>query len=321
MPIKGPLYDRFLVKIVFLGTSAAVPTAQRSFPCICIQRDGEILMFDAGEGSQMTYRAAGLGWNKKMSIFVSHLHGDHCLGLLGMIQTMSLQDRDKRLFIYGPLGTEEFVRSNMRMLGTTPRFEVAVQDVTEGIICNTNSYAVHGCAAKHSIPTLSYLFKEHAKAGRFNVQRAHELGVPEGALWGQLQRGNSVCVSGVQVTPGQVLGPSRPGISIGYSGDSRPSPELEEFFTRCNYLIFDSTFTTDMIQRAIVTGHSTSAQAATLAKNAQVQNLILTHFSARYQDADIHLKEARRIHDSVIAAQDMLVIDVYKDGSCDTSSV
>lgn len=267
-------------------------------------------MFDAGEGSQMAYHTAGLGWNKKMSIFVSHLHGDHCLGLLGMMQTMSLQGRGERLSIYGPMGTKEFIQENMRMLGTVPRFEVVIQDVTEGVICETDSYTIHACAAKHTIPTFSYLFKERDKAGRFDVQKAHELGIPEGALWGDLQKGNNVSVSGGQVTPEQVLGPPRPGISIGYSGDSRPSPELECFFIKCDYLIFDSTFANDMAQRAMITGHSTSAEAATLAKNTKVKNLILTHFSARYKDVDTHLKEARCIHDSVIAAQDMLVIDM-----------
>lgn len=298
------------MKIVFLGTSAAVPTEQRASPSVCIQRDGEILMFDAGEGSQISYRTAGLGWNKRMSIFVSHLHGDHCLGLLGMIQTMSLQDRDKRLSIYGPPGMEEFVQENMRMLGTVPRFEVVVEDITEGEICKTTSYAVHACAATHSIRTLSYLFKERDKAGRFDTQKAHKLGVPEGVLWGELQKGNSISIQGGQVTPEQVLGPSRPGMMIGYSGDTRPSPVLRRFFTGCDYLIFDSTFASDMAQRAIKTGHSTSEEAATLAKDAKVKNLILTHFSTRYKDVDTHLKEARRIHDSVIAAQDLLVIDV-----------
>lgn len=299
-----------LMKIIFLGTSAAIPTLERSHASVCVQREGEILMFDAGEGSQLAFRKAGLGWNKKMSIFVSHLHGDHCLGLFGIIQTMSLQDRSEKLAIYGPPGTEDFVQKNLLMLGTVPPFEVTVQDIGEGMVRTTKSYTVYACPAKHSISAFSYLFCEHDKAGRFDTQKAHALNIPRGPLWGELQNGNSVYVDGKQIVPKQVLGPSRSGKIIGYSGDSRPSRKLERFFTGCDYLIFDATFTSDMANRAKDTGHSTSVEAATLAKNAQVKNLILTHFSTRYKDTKTHLKEARHIHGSVTAAQDLLVIDV-----------
>ena len=310
MLIKGGRLDEYSVRIVFLGTSAAIPTAKRGLACVCVQSGGEILMFDAGEGAQMAFGRAGLGWNKKMSVFVSHLHGDHCLGLLGIIQTMSLQRRTQKVRVYGPPGTTEFIETNMRMLGTAPPFEVVTAEITGGPVCGGEGYAVRACASEHTVRSYAYLLEENGRPGRFDPAKARMLGVPEGPLWGSLQGGRSVRVGDAVVEPGQVLGPRRPGRKIGYSGDSRPAGRLERFFAGCDYLIFDSTFGSDQGGRARKTGHSTAAEAATLAKDAGVKNLILTHFSARYQSEAVLEEEAGRIHGSVVAAHDGMVVDV-----------
>lgn len=295
---------------MFLGTAAAVPTKERGLSCMCIEREGEVLMFDAGEGTQMAFSKAALGWNRKMTIFITHMHGDHCLGLPGLIQTMSLQNRSRPIRIYGPPGISDFIESNTRLLNFKPPFVVEMHEVTEGVILETGGYLVRSCGADHTIPAYSYLLEERERPGRFHPERAQELGVPEGRLWGLLQKGRDVEVDGRVVSPEQVLGEGRPGIRIGYSGDTRPTNRLETFFAGCDYLVFDSTFTEDMRERADATRHSTAGGAATLAKNGGVRNLVLTHFSARYGDDTVPLAEARRIHGSVIAAKDLMSVEV-----------
>jgi len=271
------------MKLVFLGTSAAQPTSERALSCICLEKDGEILMFDAGEGTQISYIKSGLGWNKKMKIFVTHLHGDHCIGILGLLQTMTLQKRTEPIEIYGPDGIEEFIAANIKILKFGLSFPVMITAV---------------------------MFQEKEKPGRFFPEKAKELGVPEGELWNKLQSGQEVQVGDKIVKSSDVLGEKRPGKRIGISGDTRPTKKLEEFFKNCDYLSFDSTFSHELLDKAKETRHSTAIEAAQLAKNANVTNLILTHFSARYNDESILLDESKTKHSSVIAAKDLMEIEI-----------
>ncbi|MHA7646294.1 ribonuclease Z [Nitrosopumilus sp. S4] len=298
------------MKLVFLGTSAAQPTENRGLSCICLERDGEILMFDAGEAAQISYMKSGLGWNKKMTIFVTHLHGDHCVGILGLLQTMSMQKRTEKLEIFGPHGIEEFIAANIKVLNFGLTFPVLINIIKEGKILENSKYSMYVCKANHSVTAFSYLFVEKDKPGRFNVEKAKELGIPEGELWNKLQSGESIIIEGKEILSQEVLGEKRPGKKIGISGDTMPTKELEEFFSKCDYLVFDSTFLDEEKQKAQDTSHSTAKQAATLAKNANVKNLILTHFSARYKDEVGHLQEAQEIHNSVVTAKDLLELEI-----------
>ena len=298
------------MKLVYLGTSAAAPTPERSLTCICLVRENEVLMFDAGEGAQVAYLKAGLPWNKKMKIFVTHLHGDHCLGILGLLQTMSMQKRTESLEIYGPAGIEEFITANIKVLNFGLPFPVFITIVEEGDVVNEKKYRISCCEAQHGIPAFSYCFEENEKSGVFYPEKAKELGIPEGKMWQELQNGYSVEVNGVKIDSSQVTGDKRPGKKIGISGDTRPTEKLQNFFTNSDYLSFDCTFSFDLKDRAIETNHGTAKEAAELAKNANVKNLILTHFSARYSDESVLLDEAKQIHESVIAAKDLLEIEI-----------
>ena len=298
------------MKLVFLGTSAAQPTERRGLSCICLENDGEILMFDAGEASQISYMKSGLGWNKKMKLFVTHLHGDHCVGILGLLQTMSMQNRTESLEIFGPKGIDEFLAANIKILNFGLPFSILITIVNEGTIYENNKFLIHAAKANHSITAFSYLFEEKDKPGRFNVEKAKELGIPEGELWNKLQNGIDVINNQKIIKPEQVLGKKRPGKRIGISGDTMPTKELEEFFNECDYLVFDSTFLDEEKQKAQDTCHSTAKQAAELAKKANVKNLILTHFSARYKDEIGHKTEAEQIHNSVITAKDLLEVEI-----------
>ena len=296
------------MKLVFLGTSAAQPTEKRGLSCICLEKEGEILMFDAGESAQISYMKSGLGWNKKMKLFVTHLHGDHCVGILGLLQTMSMQNRTEPLEIFGPKGIDEFLAANIKILNFGLPFSILITIVNEGTIYENKKFLIHAAKANHSITAFSYLFEEKDKPGRFNVEKAKELGIPEGELWNKLQNGIDVINNEKIIKPEQVLGKKRPGKKIGISGDTMPTKELEEFFNECDYLVFDSTFLDEEKQKAQDTCHSTAKQAAELAKKANVKNLILTHFSARYKDEIGHKTEAEQIHNSVITAKDLLEV-------------
>ena len=298
------------MKLIFLGTSAAQPTENRGLSCICLEREGEIIMFDAGEATQISYMKSGLGWNKKMKMFVTHLHGDHCVGILGLLQTMSMQNRIETLEIFGPSGIEEFIAVNIKILNFGLSFPVLINIIKEGKIFENKKFSIYACKANHSVTAFSYLFEEKDKPGRFDVKKAKELDIPEGELWNKLQNGNEIKINEKIIKPEQVLGEKRPGKKIGISGDTMPTVELEEFFEECDYLVFDSTFLNDEKQKALDTCHSTAKQAAILGKNAKVKNLILTHFSARYKDEIGHLNEAQEIHNSVITAKDLLEIEI-----------
>jgi ribonuclease Z len=267
-------------------------------------------MFDAGEGAQISYLKSGLGWNKKMKIFVTHLHGDHCIGILGLLQTMTLQNRTQPIEIYGPDGIEEFIASNIKVLNFGLSFPVMITSIREETVVDEKSYIIRACEADHSITSYSYLFEEKDKPGKFFPEKAKKIGIPEGELWHKLQLGKEVQVGNRIVKSSEVLGEKRSGKKIGISGDTRPTKKLEEFFRDCDYLSFDSTFLSELQEKAMETHHSTAKEAALLAKNANVSNLILTHFSARYNDESVLLEEAKKIHSSVIAAKDLLEIEI-----------
>ena len=298
------------MKLVFLGTSAAQPTAERGMTCICLVLDREILMFDAGEGAQIAFQKSKLGWNKKIRIFVTHLHGDHCVGILGLLQTMSLQNRTESVDIYGPTGIEEFIAANLKILNFGLTFPVRITRIKEGLVFEDSSYNIHVCEAEHSIPAYSYLFTEKDKPGKFYPQKAKELGIPEGKLWHELQNDTEIKIGDKTIKPSDVMGEKRKGKKIGISGDTRPTQKLEEFFQDCDYITFDSTYSDTLRNKAKENFHSTAKEAAELAKRARVSNLILTHFSARYEDTEELVNEAKTIHDSVIAAKDLLEINI-----------
>ena len=300
------------MKLVFLGTSGAMPTTDRGLTCICLVKDNEILMFDAGEGAQISYLKSGLPWNKKMKIFVTHLHGDHCIGILGLLQTMNLQNRTESVEIFGPDGIDEFIAANIKILNFGLSFPVLISRVNEGLIVDEKDYSVFANDANHGIPAFSFRFDEKDRPGKFFPENAKALEIPEGELWRELQMGNSIEIDGKEIFSSQVTGKRRPGRKIGVSGDTRPTDELVEFFKNCDYLSFDSTFADELKDKAVEANHSTAKEAAELAEKANVSTLILTHFSARYNYESVLLEEAKKIHDNTIAAKDLLEVNILK---------
>ena len=289
-----------------------MPTKNRALPSIVVQREGEILMFDCGEGTQRQMIRTGIGFNRKMKVFITHMHGDHVLGLPGMIQTMSFFGRERTLQIYGPAGIKAFIEAVISTVRFWLSFPIEIHEVSlEGPICREEKYEVHAVWAVHSTPSLAYALIEKPRPGRFHPERATALGVPRGPLWGMLQRGIEVNLSnGRVIKPEDVLGPPRPGRKIVYTGDTRPTEKIIRLAENADLLIHDATFSDEMAERAKEDGHSTSSEAAEVALKANVKLLVLTHISARYSDPEILLDQAKRIFPNVYIPRDLEKLEI-----------
>lgn len=199
------------LRIVFLGTGGSVPTPKRGLPAILIQRGNEQLMFDCGEGAQRQIIKAKTGFHKKTKIFITHMHGDHVLGLPGLLQTMAMLDREKKVEIYGPPGITGFLECLRETVQFALTFPVEIYEIEKaGVVCDEKEYLIRASWANHVIPSLAYAFEEKARPGRFYPQKAKSLGVPEGPLWSRLQQGQKVKLKdGRVVEPEQVVGSLR----------------------------------------------------------------------------------------------------------------
>lgn len=301
------------LKIQFLGTSSAVPTKERGLSCAAIHFENELIFFDCGEGAQRAAMAAGVGLNRDCSIFITHMHGDHVVGLLGLMQTMAMNRREKPLRIFGPRGIVDFIVLNQRILGFGLTYDAYAKTVRQGVAFDSKEsrYRVLTQKSEHSRLSYAYLFEEKTRPGRFDTKKAIALGIPEGPLWGRLQHGESVKSDRRKtVLPSQVLGKPRKGKRIGISGDTRPSDSLARFFRGCDLIVFDSTYGDEHKELAKENMHSTSREAATLAKKAGAKLLILTHFSARYRNVSQLVKQAREIFPNTLAASDQMTYDL-----------
>jgi ribonuclease Z len=300
------------LKVIFLGTAASIPTVKRALPSVVVKRKNEVLMFDCGEGVQRQMIRASVGFHRKMKIFITHMHGDHVLGLPGLLQTMSLLDRQQKLDVYGPVGIKAFVEAIERTVQFVLTFPVAIHEVREeGIVCEEKEYQVKAAQTDHMIPSLAYALLEKPRPGRFNPKKAKALGVPEGPLWSQLQHGKNVKTpTGRTVKPEQVVGSPRPGRKIVYSGDTRPTKSLLKLAENADLLIHEATFEDELLDKAKEDGHSTPSQAAQTAKKAQAKRLILTHVSSRYKSAQLLLEQAKKVFPNSAVAEDFVELEL-----------
>ena len=302
------------LEVVFLGTSSATPTKGRNLPAVAIRREGEVVLMDCGEGTQRSFVEYGLGINREMVILITHLHGDHVNGLLGLLQTMNMSQRGRKLTLVGPKGLFEWIKVSMKMLHIGLSFDLQFVAAMPGVVLRRDAYRIRCARANHSIEAWSFVFEEAPRPGPFDSKKAVALGVPEGKKWSALQHGRRVVVGGKKIRPAEVLGPRRPGRSVGYSGDTRPSASLARFFSGVDLLIFDSTFAARDAEKAVDRRHSTSVEAAELAKKARAKRLALTHFSARYRNVSSLVREAREIFLETFAASDGMSVEVPAKG-------
>ena len=299
------------LRVVFLGTSAATPTDARGLSSIAVARGNEILLFDAGEGMQRNFVRSSLRMNSKMKVFITHMHADHSLGILGLLQTLSLNGRTLPIDIYGEPRLAEFIKFSINQIGFGLSFDINLHNIeAEGLLVRENDYEVTCCEADHHVIAYSFCLTELERPGVFNVKRAAQFGIPEGNLFKQLQSGKDINIKGSIVRSTDVVGPRRPGRKIGISGDTRPTEKLCKFFENCDLLVFESTYSNELRHKAIENYHATATEAATLARQSGVRKLVLTHFSTRYRQSNQLLAEARLIHEDVDEASDLKIIDL-----------
>ncbi len=297
------------MEITFLGTSSAVHSYTRSHASIALKAFGEILLFDCGEGTQRQLIYAKISPMKISKIFITHYHGDHILGIPGLLQSMNFRGRENKLYIYGPKGLEN-LRQAISNLGF-PNFDFPIEwvEIDSGTIIENEEYVIKAQRVKHNTPTLAYSVEE-LKRPRFLRQKAIDLGVPVGPDFGKLHKGIPVEIDGKIIQPEQVLGPPRKGNKITYSGDTRPCEELIEFAKDSTLLIHESTYKVEDKDKADEHVHSTSVDAAKTALYSNSKELILTHISARYTDVSDLLEEAKEIFENTKIAEDLMKVEL-----------
>ena len=302
------------MEIVFLGTSGSWPTPKRNAPAMAVKRGPEVILFDCGEGTQRQFMLSKLSFMQVTKVFITHFHGDHFLGLPGLIQSMNMYDRDRPIHIFGPAGMKQLAHTLVTLGYFTPGFAIGVTEMADGSSIDFGEYAVSAIDAQHAVPALSYCLEEKMRPGRFDKPKALELGIPVGPLFGKLQDGQTVTFGGKTFTPDMVMGPPRKGRKLVYTGDTLAHPKLAEFARDCDVLVHDATADSTMEEKANKYGHSTAKQAATLAKECGARVLFLTHFSPRYEDPAPLLAEAKAVFENSMLADDFLEHNVpYTD--------
>jgi len=287
-----------------------MPTKARNLPSVVVRRENEVIMFDCGEGTQKQMVLSKIGFNKKMKIFITHMHGDHVLGLPGMFQSMSLLGRSKELDVYGPQGVRDFVESVNRTVQFQLVFPLRIHEVGPSTLLNEPYYEIKAVRANHVVPCLCFGLVEKPKPGRFNLKKAQTLGVPKGPLWKKLQLGQDVKIGSRIVRSSDVVGSPRPGAKLVYAVDTRPCSAVRRLAANADLLIHDGSFDDSMRDKAKEYGHSTASEAANLARQAQVKQLALMHISAMYNNPSVLLRQARKIHRKTVIASDLMVIEV-----------
>ena len=288
----------------------------RNVAGLAVQREGETILFDCGEGTQRQMMRYGVGFIFR-EIFFTHYHADHMLGVTGLLRTMGLQDRTAPVTLYGPKGAQRVLGAAITLGIERNKFPVEILEVKPGDRLARDEYDIVVFETEHRADTVGYALVEHTRLGRFNPERARELGIPEGPLWGGLHQGETITLpDGRTVGPSDLVGAPRRGRALVYSGDTRPHLAVIEAARGADLLVHEATFGGDEQERARETGHSTAAEAARVAVEAGVRRLVLTHISSRYnRDAAELLAEARAVFPETIIARDGMTVDVpYSDG-------
>ncbi len=306
-----------MLSLTFLGTSAARPTVERNVSGLALVREGETLLFECGEGTQRQMMRYGVGFALS-EIFFTHFHADHFLGVIGLLRTLGLQGREEPIRLYGPKGAKKLLESAIKLGVERVPFGVEIHEVRaggtagEGGRGKREGYDIQVFATEHGGGSVGYAIVEAQRLGRFDPAKAQALGVPEGPLWGKLQRSETVTLAdGRTVGPEGIVGAPRPGRKVVITGDTRPCASVVDAATGADLLVHEATFGEEEKERAKETGHSTAREAAQVALAAGVKKLVLSHVSARYSlNADELVKEARAVFPETVVAKDGMTIEV-----------
>ncbi len=285
------------MRIITLGTSAGRPTPERSASCVALEFDGESFLFDCGEGTQLKIIHSPLRWGNLKAIFITHLHGDHINGLPGLLGTLSSTEREAPLKIFGPRGIRQYIAILKELRTMWIGFPLEITEVNApGVILDSGKYQVETAKLDHIIECWGYVFREKDRPGHFDEQKAKKMNVPFGPIRADLVAGKNIILGdGTVIRPEELIGPKRPGRSVAYCLDTKPCEGDLILAKEVDLLIHEATFD-DTLRKEIETwGHSTAAQAAEVATQSKVKQLLLTHISPRYPNAKILLQEARNL--------------------------
>lgn len=319
LDINRQVAGKDFVQVTFLGTSGGVPTRRRNVTGIAVRlpQRGEWWLMDCGEATQHQLLRTDLSFSQLTRIFITHLHGDHIYGLPGLLATGRLAGNAPATHIYAPAGLEDYLRACWRMNeGNSDDFPVQIHALKPGEIFSDNEYTVTCCAVEHRIPAYAFLIAERDKPGRFKAEEAARLGVPFGPLYGRLKAGESLTLADGTIVDGKTLTDEpEPGRRLAFSGDTRFCPQMIELARDADLLIHEATFSIYDEILARRSSHSTTENAARIAREANVKQLVLTHFSPRYargteREPEDLLSEACAVFPNTELARDFLRLEI-----------
>jgi len=298
------------MRLIFLGTGGACPSKKRNVSSNALIFNNSVILVDCGEGTQRQIQWCPFSFMKISHVLLTHFHLDHILGLFGLVETMHLSGRESPLHVIGPRGTKELV-SALQTIGLVKRtFPITCFDASHGSVLEIEKMTVSSFANSHGPNSLGYVLKEHTRTGKFNREKALELGIPEGPMFGRLQQGEDIVMGDRTFAPGMVLGPPRPGRKVVFSGDTHECAALVKAARDADVLVHESTYTDEHMDRADEHFHSTARMAAQAARKAGVKHLFLTHISNRYDGVDTHLREAGEMFENVHVAEDLMEVRI-----------
>ncbi|MBI4143785.1 ribonuclease Z [Candidatus Woesearchaeota archaeon] len=296
------------MELIFLGTGAMMPTKDRNTAAIVLEFKGDYFLFDCGEGTQRQMRLAGLSLAKICRIFITHWHGDHVLGLPGLIQSLGASEYCKTLLIYGPSGSKTLFESMMS--GTLFDFSVPVEyvEVRQGMIVDSEEYKVECAVMKHKVPCVGYSFIEKDRR-RINLEYVRKLGIPDGPILGKLQNGQNVVWKGKKVSLEESTKIIN-GRKMSYITDTAPNKSAVVLAKNADVLVCESSFMSELQDKAEEYLHLTAVDAGRIAQLAGVKKLVLTHFSPRYTEIALIEAEAKTVFDKVVGAKDFMSVKI-----------
>ena len=296
------------MQLTFLGTSSMVPTKERNQTAVFLSYDTGGILFDCGEGTQRQFKIAGIPLSKVTKILLSHWHGDHVLGLPGLMQTLSSTDYTGTLEIYGPVGTKKRIEKMFEAFVFDKKLDFKVEEVKSGKFFENEDFILESYPLEHGIETLGFKFIEKDKR-KVDMKKIKKLGIPEGPLIGKLQQGNSIEHSGKKINPDDVTY-LESGKKVAYVTDTVLCAGCYKTAEDADLLICEATYSSKLSDKGEEYGHMTAKQAGQLANKANAKQLVLIHFSARYKNTQELEEDARNVFDNVICAKDFMKIDI-----------
>ena len=291
-----------------------MPLPYRHLTSVLLRREGDLFLFDGGEGTQVSLRRLNLKWKKINAIFVSHTHADHVTGLPGILMLSSQVDRTEPLYIIGPPKIAEYIETSRKVLDMYINYPIVVKEITEpGVVYSGEDFYVRAFPLKHTKTCVGYTLEELERPGEFNPDRARELGVPCGPMWSKLQHGESVMTDdGKLVRPEEVMGKNRSGRKVSYVTDTMYLPSIADEVRGSDLLFCEGMFTEEYADQAAEKKHMTAKQAARIAKDANVGKMALIHYSPRYSDFELNgiLSEAKEIFPETVLSRDRMSFDI-----------